>query len=179
MQTLSLQRLEKNRPAINIFTKNGKDPALFHEALLDTGAVFPVFTKGSAVLTSLGGVLKKENVSFNGFGGEVNADLYEISIFLGDDNGSIIFPNMSILCIDDPTIGFPFVLSATMFEEFDYTISNSYHRVLFETDSNQVCYNFIIKDQNGKLHVFLNKALDDKQNMDISWLTELLQQRNS
>ena len=83
MQTLSLQRLEKNRPALNIFTKNGKDPALFHEALLDTGAVFPVFTKGTVVLASL-----------------------------GDENGSIIFPNMSILCIDDPTIGFPFVLSA-------------------------------------------------------------------
>lgn len=177
MQTLSLQRLEKNRPAINIFTKNGKEPALFHEALIDTGAVFPVFTKGSAVLTSLGGVLKKKNVSFNGFGGEVSADLYEISIFLGDENGSIIFPNMSILCIDDPTIGFPFVLSATMFEEFDYTISNRNHRIAFETDSNQVCYNFKIEDKDGKLHVFLNKAPDDKQNVDISWLAELLNHR--
>ena len=145
--------------------------------MLDTGAVFPVFTKGKEVLVALGGILKKENVSFNGFGGEVSADLYEISVFLGNESSTIIFPNMSILCINDPTIGFPFVLSATMFEEFDYTISNRGHRVLFETDSNQVCYNFKIQDKGGKLHVFLNRSPNDTQNMDISWLAELLNQR--
>ena len=178
MRQLCFQKLAGNRPVINVFTKHNSGPALFHEALLDTGAVFPVFTKGSAVLTSLGGKLIKKDLSFNGFGGTANADLFEISVFLVDSDGrTIVFPNMSILCIDDSAIGFPFVLSATMFEEFDYTIRNKKQQIIFETDSNQLCYLLRIQDNDGKLNIFLN-SVSEEAHIDTSWIIDLLNHRN-
>ena len=140
--------------------KNDQRPVVYTEqfhgctALLDTGALFPVWTASEAALRELGGKLIKDDISFTGFGGSVNAKLYELTVTLG----KIIYPNMHLIYSEDENIPGYFLLSATMFQGMAYTIDAKNHILRIDTCSNQAAYNLKIKDENGKLYVFLNYA---------------------
>jgi hypothetical protein len=118
-------------------------------ALLDTGASFPVWTDKEETLIALGGKFIKDNMSFSGFGGAVNAKLYELTVYVGD----IIFPHMSLLFSQNDAIPGYFLFSATMFHNMIYTINNVNHTLEIDTQSNQTAYNLKIIDKNNKLHV--------------------------
>ena len=66
------------RPVINIRNRNE-----IYSALIDTGAEIPVFTLGREKIAAFSGKLCRESVSFSGFGGICNGDLYRIDVELG------------------------------------------------------------------------------------------------
>jgi hypothetical protein len=140
--------------------KNDQRPVVYTEqfygctALLDTGALFPVWTASEEALKELGGKLIKNDVSFSGFGGLVDAKLYELTVSLG----KIIFPNMHLIYSEDDNIPGYLLLSATMFKGMHYTIDTENHIFKIDTRSNQVAYNLKIEDRNGRLYVLLNYA---------------------
>ena len=140
--------------------KNDQRPVVYTEqfhgctALLDTGALFPVWTASEDALKELGGKLVKDDISFTGFGGSVNAKLYELTVSLE----KIIYPNMHLIYCEDDNIPGYLLISATMFNGMLYTIDTENHVVRIDTRSNQVAYNLKIEDKDGKLHVLLNYA---------------------
>ena len=138
--------------------KHNQRPVVYTEqfpgcrALLDTGATFPMWTASEEALKALGGKLVKENVSFTGFGGSVNAKLYQLTVSLG----KITYPNMHLIYNQDDAIPGYLLLSATMFKGMHYTIDTENHILKIDTRSNQVAYNLTIEDKNGQLYVLLN-----------------------
>ncbi len=118
-------------------------------ALLDTGALFPIWTKGERLLENIGGRFEFSDVSFTGFGGECKASVYKLDFCLG----SIIFPDMSILCINDNDIPGYFLLSATMFHGCKYIIDDLNKKLFIDTYDNQVCRLLKIKNNKGKLYI--------------------------
>ncbi len=127
-------------------------------ALLDTGALFPVWTKGDRLLKGIGGRFDFGDISFTGFGGECKASVYKLNFCLGN----IIFPDMSILCINDDAIPGYFLLSATMFYGCKYTIDNLNKKLWIDTYDNQVCRLLKIRNDKGKLYILYNDISADE-----------------
>ena len=75
---ITLQLDDKaRRPIVNLNWFNGC------RALIDTGALFPIWNKNEDVLVKkLGAVLIKKNITFGGFGGETQGNLYRINFEL-------------------------------------------------------------------------------------------------
>ena len=120
-------------------------------AMIDTGSLFPVWVAEEQALVELGGELLIEEVEFGGFGGKAKGKLYKLPIF---QMGDLVYPNLHIiLCeIDLPCY---MILPATMFRNLRYEIDDENHRFnVTIPDSQSNVRNLVIKDENGKLHVF-------------------------
>ena len=108
------------------------------KALLDTGARFPVWTASTALLKAHGGKLFKKNVSYSGIGGETIGDIYRIpGLIIGKGTNSLIFPELPVVTNTEfAEAAFELILSATMFHDIDYTVSNKRHSLIIHLEDN-------------------------------------------
>lgn len=107
-------------------------------ALLDTGAEISVFTLGSSTMQEIGGTFVTNDAWFTGFGGSIRGDLYRIDINIG----SLKYKELPIICIHDLTMKFEFILSATIFSNFCYTINDNAKILTVDTLSTAKEYRF-------------------------------------
>lgn len=114
-------------------------------ALVDTGAFIPVYTGNIEILENIGGKLEKRDVSFGGFGGKFTGDLYRIDLKFG----RLKFEQLPIICAHNSNMPFTFVLSATMFAGFKYTIDNVAHKLIVDTNTNDTTSNLRYKTKSG------------------------------
>lgn len=98
-------------------------------ALIDTGARFPVWTASVKSLMALGGKPIKNNISYSGIGGETKGDIYRIpNLVIGDGVNDLFFPELPIVTNSEfADAPFELILSATMFHNLEYTISDKQH----------------------------------------------------
>ena len=143
--TLNLSK-DMQRPVVILKNWNN------FRALLDTGAYLPIWTDDEKLLAHLGGVCKKREVPFGGFGGETKGNLYVLpSVSVGE----LIFPSMHIIaCNDLKETPFQMILSATMFDGLIYEINTKEHKlnITVPNDESHI-RNLRIEDSNGHLHV--------------------------
>lgn len=139
--TMEFDLLEDfQRPAIMLKFGNEK-----FRALVDTGAFIPVYTGNIEILKSIGGKFEKRGVSFGGFGGRFTGDLYRIDLKFG----RLKYEQLPIICAHNPNMPFTFVLSATMFAGFKYTIDNIEHRLIVDTNTDDSTAKLRYKTKSG------------------------------
>lgn len=107
-----------------------------YTALLDTGAEIPVFTYGKAKMEELGGKFAAHGGKFRGFGGECVGDLYYVDLPIG----VLRFVDLPVICLDDPTTDLHFILPATIFTGFCYTINDNAKILTVDTLSSATEY---------------------------------------
>lgn len=125
-------------------------------ALIDTGSVFPVWCGEEDVLVKYGAEKILDSVPFGGFGGMTTGKLYNIPVF---NFGGLIFPNMNIIVHEGFSIASPLILPATIFRNLIFEIDNKRHtlKITIPDDESNV-RNFIIREENGHLRVFVTSA---------------------
>ncbi|MBQ4401851.1 MAG: hypothetical protein IJJ91_09350 [Synergistaceae bacterium] len=128
------------RPVINI--RKGKE---IYSALIDTGAEIPVFTLGREKIAAFSGKLCRGNVSFSGFGGICNGDLYRIDVELG----ILRYISLPIICIHNSEMPFAFIFSATMFTGFSYIIDDAVRTFTIDTHTDTKELRLRIRDNVG------------------------------
>lgn len=151
MQNIILKLLaEANRPIAILPT--------FYDvpALIDTGAVFPIWCGAEEVLKDYGAKKILDSVPFGGFGGMTTGRLYNIPIF---KLGGLIFPNMNVIVHEGFSITSPLILPATIFRNLIFEIDNKHFtlKITIPDDESNV-RNFIIREENGHLKVFVTSA---------------------
>ncbi|MBO6305252.1 MAG: hypothetical protein J6M62_09290 [Selenomonadaceae bacterium] len=151
MQILSFELLKNtNRPILTLPT--------FHNtrALIDTGAVFPVWCGEEELLKEYGAEKILDSVPFGGFGGMTTGALYRLSIF---NLGGLIFPHMNIIVHEGFSLTSPLILPATIFRNLIFEIDNKRHtlKITIPDDESNI-RNFIIREENGHLRVFVSNA---------------------
>lgn len=120
-------------------------------ALIDTGALFPVWTKSEFLLVKLGGKLERNNISFSGFGGKTDGQLYRVNFNL---NG-LQYIDMPVVVKPMNDLNCHIILSATMFENMIYTIDTINKYMSIDTKDNQIVRILKVSDEYGKLSVYL------------------------
>ncbi|MBP3723048.1 MAG: hypothetical protein J6I62_07340 [Selenomonadaceae bacterium] len=139
-----------NRPIVILPT--------FHNtrALIDTGAVFPIWCGKEKTLKGYGAEKILDSVPFGGFGGMTTGKLYRLPVF---NFGCLIFPNMNIIVHEGFSITSPLILPATIFNNLIFEINNKLHtlKITIPDDESNV-RNFIIREENGHLRVFVTSA---------------------
>lgn len=120
-------------------------------ALIDTGALFPVWTKSESLLVKLGGKLERNNISFSGFGGKTDGQLYRVNFNL---NG-LQYIDMPVVVKPMNDLNCHIILSATMFENMIYTIDTINKYMSIDTKDNQIVRILKVSDEYGKLSVYL------------------------
>lgn len=121
------------RPVFGFISGNS-----YHTALLDTGAEIPVFTYGAAKMKAIGGKYEGKCGAFKGFGGECVGDLYRVDLTIG----ALRYSDVPVICIHDPSMGFSFILPATLFNGFRYTIDDNAKMLTVDTLSSAREYRF-------------------------------------
>lgn len=95
-----------------------------YRALIDTGALFPVWTKSESLLIKLGGKLERNNISFSGFGGKTDGQLYRVSFNLNGlqyiDMPVVVKPMDDLLKVSDEYGKLSVYLAGTYETEVDY-----------------------------------------------------------
>ena len=82
-------------------------------ALIDTGALFPIWNKSEDQLVKkLGAKLVRKGVTFRGFGGETQGNLYRVDFMLNN----LIYREMPIIANRIQGTNWSMLLSATMFD---------------------------------------------------------------
>ncbi len=132
------------RPVINVIN-SGK----IYPALIDTGAAVPVFTLGIKKISDFGGKLCRENVSFGGFGGTSSGDLYRIDLSLG----ILKYAGLPVICVHNSEMPFAFILSATMFTGFSYTVDDAAHIFTIDTKTDNRELHLRIRDKEGGFRI--------------------------
>lgn len=118
-------------------------------ALIDSGAVVPVWTKSSELLRRLGATKLKGSFELHGFGGDgENCEAYRLTVILGN----IMYPNLTFVVSSKVKGKISMVLPATMFNKFDCNIDFINSRFTIRNLSNQMVYNYVITDSNGKTY---------------------------
>lgn len=120
-------------------------------ALIDTGALFPVWTKSESLLIKLGGRLVRNNVSFSGFGGKTDGQLYRVNFNLNE----LQYINMPIVVKPMNDLNCHIILSSTMFEGTIYTIDTINKCISIDTKDNQIVRILKVSDEYGRLSVYL------------------------
>ena len=120
------------------------------DALIDTGAKFPVTTISKEILVnSFNAKCIVPETQINGFGGNCTGAVYELETF---HVGDLIFPRMTIFQTDED-IGFPFILSAGMFDGLDIVLSFNQKTILFQVPDDQLVRNQHVKDSDGNVWI--------------------------
>lgn len=126
------------------------------DAMLDTGSIFPVWCTKEAILRELGGEKIDDAFPFGGFGGMTTGKLYSLPVFR---LGNLVYPHMKIIACEYPSMTWPLILPATMFNHLIYEINNKTHRLnITVPDDESISRNLTIKDENGHLRVFCTSA---------------------
>ena len=134
------------RPVVNLI--HGGDT---YPSLIDTGANIPVFTLGERKLAGFNARFVRKGVAFGGFGGDCSGDLYRIDL----DFGAFRYVDLPIICTHDPTMPFAFILSATMFTGFAYTIDDAARTLTVDTHTDETDLRFRIHDGAGGFRVLV------------------------
>ena len=145
---ITLQLDDKaRRPIVNLNWFNGC------RALIDTGALFPIWTKNEDVLVKkLGAVLIKKNITFGGFGGETQGNLYRINFEL---NG-LYFLDMPIVASKLIRANWSMILPASMFDGMTYEIDTVRKKLNINIEDNQpVRILRLSDDNNSNISVYL------------------------
>lgn len=114
-----------------------------------------IWTADESILKDLGGKCIRKGVSFGGFGGKTEGNLYVLpSLLVGD----LVFSNVHIIASDDlKDTPFQLILSATMFQNLIYEIDDKNHKLNVNIpDDENIVRNLRIIDSNGRLHVLCN-----------------------
>lgn len=124
-------------------------------ALLDTGAEVPVWTDSENLLRYVYKArLVKAQEKFYGFGGATYGNLYRIPQFI---LGTLVYPDLPIIAVNDSRVPFSMILSASMFSRLTYEINDrdKYLRITVPEGESTVRH-LEIKDSNGRLHILCN-----------------------
>ena len=146
---ITLQLDDKaRRPIVNLNWFNGC------RALIDTGSLFPIWNKNEDVLVKkLGAVLIKKNITFGGFGGETQGNLYRINFEL---NG-LYFLDMPIVASKLIRANWSMILPATMFDGMTYEIDTVRKKLNINIEDNQpVRILRLSDDNNSNISVYLS-----------------------
>ena len=121
-------------------------------ALLDTGADIPVWVGNEYILQfSFHAKLVKRDISFKGFGGRANGNLYRIPQFI---LGDLIYPNLPIITVYNENKPFQMILSATMFSNLIYEINDKDKFLNIKIPKNVSNIRHLeVKDSNGNLYI--------------------------
>ena len=97
-----------------------------------------MWTASTELLEAHGGKLFKKNVGYSGIGGEIVGDIYKIpSLIVGDRTNALIFPELPVVTNSEfAEAAFELILSATMFHDIDYTVSNKRHSLIIHLEDN-------------------------------------------
>ncbi len=158
MKEFSIPLMKKySRPTIELY----KLPAL-----IDTGAVIPVFSMYPALFEKcFDSKIILENSSISGIGGKEYGSVYSISEF---KIGELIFKNFEVFIPDEPSLQFPFLLSATLFHGMAYEIDTINQKFTVRMkDEQPLEREFKIKEFKGNLYPQIDGVLF--QDVDI-WL---------
>ena len=120
------------------------------DVMIDTGALFPIWTDDEEMLHSIGADLIRTNVSFGGFGGKAEGNLYRLQCFV---LGELMFPRLPIIACK-ANIPCHMIVSATMFSNLRYEIDDENHKLNVTIPSNQsLVRNLKIIDKNGDMQI--------------------------
>ena len=134
------------RPVINI--QCGGETFV---ALIDTGAIVPVCTLGADEIAALGASFLRKGVNISGTGGVSKGSLYRMDIPF-----SIFrYADLPVIRIDEPSMPFDFIFSATMFTGFRYVIDTHAHALTIDTCSNETELHLRIADNMGGFRVLI------------------------
>ena len=128
-----------SRPVIPVIINNTK-----LQALVDTGAEVPVILVPKFSIARLGLRYIDGGHKLTGFGGTVICDRYKGDLCLNE----ITFKNVSFLASTMPQT-YSLVLPASLFIDFDATISNSTKVFKIENSLDVSEYDFKVRDKEG------------------------------
>jgi len=120
-------------------------------ALIDTGAIVPVFTMSKEFIEKgFNAKLLLEEAQFGSFSGEIHGSVYSVPKF---KVGSFLFEPLEVFLPNEPSLHFPFLLSATMFYGFAYEFDTINNKFIVRLKDNQpLNRKFNILDLKGKLY---------------------------
>lgn len=123
-------------------------------AMIDTGALFPIWADTDERLLKVYSQAKliQKNVSFSGFGGKTQGNLYRINFRLNE----LTYIDMPIIVKEEPNLNCHMLLSATMFDGMTYEIDTRNKRLNINTNDNQpVRILKLSKDYHNNISVYL------------------------
>ena len=138
--------------------------------LIDTGSVIPVFSIYPTTIEKYFETkLILENESIEGFGGKERGSVYSIKNF---QVGKLIFNDFEFFVPRKPRVQFPFLLSATLFYETEYTIDSiNGNFIVRMKDEQKFEREFKIKELNGKLYPQVDGVLiQDVDSFLLDWV---------
>ncbi len=128
-------------------------------ALIDTGALFPIWNKSEDMLVKkLGAKLAKRNVTFGGFGGEAQGNLYRVNFELD----GLIYIDMPIIASRLSKANWHMIISATMFDGMAYEIDTINKKLNIDTKDNQPVRILRLSDDDNSLSVYLAETFETK-----------------
>ncbi len=128
-------------------------------ALLDTGSIFPIWNRSEDMLVKrLGAKLTKRNVTFGGFGGEAQGNLYRVNFEL---NG-LHYVGMPIIASESQDRNWHMIISATMFDGMVYEIDTINKKLNIDTKDNQPVRILRLSNDNNSLSVYLAETFETK-----------------
>lgn len=121
-------------------------------ALIDTGALFPVWNKSEdALVKKLGAELIRKDVTFKGFGGETQGNLYRVNFILNN----LHYINMPIIANRIQGANWSMLLSATMFDGMVYEIDTVNKKLNIDVKDNQPVRILRLSDDDNSISVYL------------------------
>lgn len=140
-------------------------------ALIDTGALFPVWDKSEDTLVKkLGAELIRRDVTFKGFGGETQGNLYRVNFILNN----LHYINMPIIANRIQGANWSMLLSATMFDGMSYEIDTINKKLNIDVKDNQPVRILRLSDDDNSISVYLagtyktdNEYLQKNRKLDI------------
>lgn len=140
-------------------------------ALIDTGALFPVWNKSEDTLVKkLGAELIRRDVTFKGFGGETQGNLYRVNFILNN----LHYINMPIIANRIQGANWSMLLSATMFDGMIYEIDTVNKKLNIDVKDNQPVRILRLSDDDNSISVYLagtyktdNEYLQKNRELDI------------
>lgn len=140
-------------------------------ALIDTGALFTVWNKSEDTLVKkLGAELIRRDVTFKGFGGETQGNLYRVNFILNN----LHYINMPIIANRIQGANWSMLLSATMFDGMIYEIDTVNKKLNIDVKDNQPVRILRLSDDDNSISVYLagtyktdNEYLQKNRELDI------------
>ena len=91
------------------------------------------------------------DVSFGGFGGKTQGNLYRVTFKLNN----IIYVDMPIIAKEMNDLSCHMIISATMFEKMIYTIDDIDKKLEIRIPDNQIVRNLRLSNEKGGISVYL------------------------
>ena len=122
--------------------------------LIDTGAIIPVWCASEELLKERYKCKYiKKNVSFKGYDGVINGNIYTIDAFA---LGELVYPHLPVIACEDEDSEFSMLLSATMFDRLILSLDFKEHKALVQLPDGESIVRNIVITKNGKKLVLAN-----------------------